>query len=203
MIVFMLGCSKDQSGTTAPSASAPAASSAPVASAAPSASAEPPPRSDCPTGSAGPGTFTKPCETTAATDRTMTVKFKKYDDKGVPQFTVINTSKSTILWGKVAIYSYDKAGKQMDVKDEAGKAHPFHTCSGNIFGGTMEPKDNYVIGFSCVTKKDIPDGAVTIEAEMAMVGFADSTKKQIDFYWRNKTLTPDVRPKGGPPKPNQ
>jgi hypothetical protein len=30
-----------------------------------------------------------------------------------------------------------------------------------------------------------------------MVGFADSTGKKIDFYWRNSDLLADVRPKGG------
>jgi hypothetical protein len=48
-----------------------------------------------------------------------------------------------------------------------------------------------------VPKTVVPDGTVTVEAEMQMVGFADASQKKIDFYWRNSDLAPDARPKGG------
>jgi hypothetical protein len=202
--IGLLGCSKeDSSSGTAASASASAApppSASAPASAAPSAApaaTEPP--HDCPSGSTGPGSFAKPCEA-KGTARTMTVKWTKTGDSG-PSFAVTNTSPIVIVWGKIAVYFYDKAGKQLpvvDVKDESAtpKTKPYHTCSGQFFGGLMNPKEKEVLTFSCVPKKVIPDGTATIEAEMQMVGFADSTGKKIDYYWRNGDLTPDVRAKG-------
>lgn len=129
----------------------------------------------------------------------MTVKWTKTDDKG-PNFNIKNTSKLTILYGKIAIYFYDKSGKQLTIKDESEtppKDKPFHSCSGNIFQGVMKPGESAVLTFSCASKKIIPADTATIEGEMQMVGFDDGTGKKNDFYWQNKDLTPDARPKGG------
>jgi hypothetical protein len=129
----------------------------------------------------------------------MTVKWKKTDDKG-PSFLIKNVGPATILYGRIAVYFYDKAGKQLDVADDSGasqKTKPFHTCAGNIFEGVMKPSESAVITFSCLPKKIVPDGAATIEGEMQMVGFADATEKKNDFYWHNMDLTPNARPKGG------
>jgi hypothetical protein len=129
----------------------------------------------------------------------MDVKWTKTGDKG-PSFAVTNKMKLVILYGRIAVYFYDKAGKQLDVADESvtpPKRRPFHTCSGVFFGGVMNPAEREVLNFSCVPKSVIPDGAATVEAEMQMVGFADASGKKVDFYWRNMDLTPDVRPKGG------
>jgi hypothetical protein len=129
----------------------------------------------------------------------MTVRWTKTDDKG-PNFSIKNVGSKTILYGRIVVYFYDKAGKQLDVKDDSEtppKTLPSETCSGNFFQGVMKPGESAVLTFSCVPKKSIPDGTATIEAEMQMVGFADSTEKKNDFYWRNPDLTPDVRPKGG------
>ena len=41
----------------------------------------------------------------------------KYDDHGAPWFKVNNKASKAILYGRVAIYDYDKAGKQIDVKE--------------------------------------------------------------------------------------
>ena len=123
----------------------------------------------------------------------------KTTDAG-PSFRVVNKSPTTILYGKIVAYFYDKAGKQLDVKDTAAtppKAVPYRICSGKIFGGVMKPAEKAVITFSCVTKDNIPEGTAAIEAEMPMVGFSDATEKKIDFYWRNNDLTPDARKKGG------
>jgi hypothetical protein len=124
----------------------------------------------------------------------------KTDDKG-PQFRITNKGTLTILHGKIAVYFYDKAGKQLDVQDTTEtppKAVPYRTCSGKIFGGVMKPAEKAVLTFSCVTKAMIPEGTAAIEAELPMVGFADATdEKKVDFYWRNNDLTPDVRKKGG------
>ena len=202
LLLSLAACSKDES-TPAASASASAAPppvSAPAlsASAPPIASAAPEPPHDCPTGSSGPGSFSKPCEAKGSA-RMMEAKWKKTDDSG-PSFAVTNKSQLVIVHGRIAVYFYDKAGKQLDVKDDSvspPKTRPYHTCAGNFFGGVMKPAEREVLTFSCVPKSVVPDGTVTTEAELQMVGFADATGKKVDFYWRNSDLTPDVRPKGG------
>jgi hypothetical protein len=200
---FALGCSKEESKGAAPSASASAAAaptpSASVA-AAPSASAAPEPHHDCPAGSTGTGSFGHPCEAKGPS-RMMSVAWNgKADASGAPSFKVQNTSKLPILYGKMGVYFYDKAGKQIDVKEAvegSEKTHAFHTCSGNIFAGELNPGEKATINFSCVKKKDVPEGATGIEAEMQEVGFADASGKKNDFYWKNTDLTPEERPKGG------
>lgn len=206
----VLGCSKEEAKSRAPaaSASAPASASAgagaspdaaPSAVASASASVEAAePHHDCPAKSSGVGSFTKPCEAKGG-ERLMTVKWKKTDDKG-PSFSIKNIGKATILYGKIAVYFYDKSGKQIDLTDDSGtpsKTKPFHTCYGSFFQGVMKPSESAVLTFSCVPKRVVPDAAATIEAEMQTVGFADDTEKKIDFYWRNSDLTPNARPKGG------
>jgi hypothetical protein len=197
----VFGCSKDEPKSQAPAASAtPAAtaSAVPSVSAPPAASAAPEPHHDCPANSSGIGSFAKPCEAKGG-ERLMKVKWTKTDDKG-PSFSIKNVGQTTILYGKIAVYFYDKSGKQLDLPDTSEtppKTKPFHTCYGNFFQGVMKPGESAVLTFSCVPKKVIPDGTATIEGEMQMVGFADATEKQIDFYWRNPDLTPSARPKGG------
>jgi hypothetical protein len=202
-VVALAGCSKDESKPApSPTASAPppASASAPAPSASvppPVASSAPEPPHDCPSGSTGPGSFTKPCEAKGSS-RMMTVKWKKTDDHG-PSFAIANKSELVILYGKIAVYFYDKAGKQLDVQDDSTppKPRPYHTCSGKFFGGVMHAAEKAVLTFSCGPKTVVPDGTATVEAEMQMVGYADPTGKKIDFYWRNADLTPDARPKGG------
>src|SRR5579884_1517689 len=203
--VASFGCSKEEAkpAPPAPSASAPApppaapaasASAAASATASAAASDAPEPHHDCPAHSSGLGSFAKPCEAKGNV-RMMKVRWTKTDDKG-PSFSIKNVGAATILYGKIAVYFYDKAGKQLAVTDDSeanAKPKPFQTCSGNIFQGVMKPGENAVITFSCVPKKVIPDGTATIEGEMQMVGFADSTEKKNDFYWRNLDLTPDAR----------
>ncbi len=203
--IAVCACSKEPAPapSQAPSASAiatasatPSASAVASATAAPSAAPEPP--HDCPPKSVGIGSFAKPCDAKGA-ERIMTVKWKKTDDKG-PNFSIKNVGKTTILYGKIAVYFYDKSGKQLELKDESetpAQMRPYLTCSGNIFQGTMKPAESAMLTFSCVPKKAIPEGTTTIEAEMPVVGFADPTEKKIDFYWRNTDLTPNQRPKGG------
>jgi hypothetical protein len=207
------GCGKDDSKSgatpsasadadTAPSASAATSAAAGASAPTPSASASDTPSGppvDCPKGSSGDGSFTKPCDAKGAS-RLMEVTWTgKTDDKG-PHFRVTNKSSSTILYGRVAVYFYDKAGKQLDVKDTSAsppKTKHFHTCSGNMFGGVMKAGEKAVLMFSCVGKDVVPDGVAAIEAEMQMVGFADPSEKKIAYYWRNNDLAPDVRAKGG------
>jgi hypothetical protein len=204
MALAALGCSKEEANPTAPVASAvpeAAPSAAPAASPAPDAASTaglsdvPEPHHDCPPKSNGTGSFVKPCEAKGG-ERIMKVRWTKTDDKG-PNFNIKNVGPITIVYGKIAVYFYDKAGKQLDLADESGKPKKYLTCSGNIFQGVMKPAESAVLTFSCVTKKDIPDGTAAIEGEMPMVGFADATEKKIDFYWRNADLTPNARPKGG------
>ena len=202
--LWMVGCEDKKDTSEAAAASASVASAAPSASApAPSASASaaadvPEPHHDCPANSTGIGSFNKPCEATGK-ERMMTVKVTKIDDKG-PNFNIKNVGKLTILYGKIALYYYDKDGKQLQVSDESetpAVMRDFRTCSGNIFQGVMKPGESASLTFSCTPKSGIPANATTIEAEMQMVGFADDSGKKNDFYWRNKDLTPDKRPKGG------
>jgi hypothetical protein len=120
----------------------------------------------------------------------------KTDDKG-PQFKVTNKSPATILYGRIVVYFYDKAGKQLDVKDSEGKAKPSQACGGNIFSGVMKPGEKAVITFSCVKKDVVPDGAAAIEGEMQTVGYANAAGDKSDLYWRNNDLAPEQRKKGG------
>ena len=124
----------------------------------------------------------------------------KTDEKG-PQFRVTNKAPTTILWGKIAVYFYDKAGKQLDSMDTTEtppKPVPFRTCSGKIFGGVMKPAEKAVLWFSCLKKEHVPEGTTAIEAEMPMVGFADAAdEKKVDFYWKNNDLAPEARKKAG------
>ena len=206
-------CSKEKEGpsgaASASASAAPAASTAettPAAEAgtpAPSASASAAsnePKHDCPKGSTGDGTFSKPCEAKGK-ERMMDVAWTgKTDEKG-PQFRVTNKSaKDTILYGKIAVYFYDKAGKQLDTQDTTQtppKAVPFRTCSGNMFGGVMKPNEKAVLTFSCVKKDHVPEGTAAIEAEMQGVGFSDASEKKVEWYWANHDLAPDARKKGG------
>ncbi len=202
IVTAALSCSKEEPPPApAASASASAAASVPATpSAAPSVSAAPPPEPhhDCPANSTGIGSFDHPCDAKGP-QRLMTVKWTKTDDKG-PNFSIKNVGKATILFGRIAVYFYDKSGKQLDLKDDTETppaTRQFLTCSGNFFQGVMKATESATLTFSCVPKKIIPDGTVTIEGEMQMVGFADSTEKKNDFYWRNNDLTPNARPKGG------
>ena len=207
-VVFVLaavvGCSKEQKPEGAVDAGAPTStastaasgSAAASASAAPSASASAAPltpRSDCPKGSSGPGTFDKPCEAHGGA-RIMEAKWTgKTDEKG-PHFGLTNKGTLTVLYGRVVVYFYDKAGKQLDSK--SGK-HSLSCSGASLFGGTMKPGEKAVLTFSCTPKDDVPDGATAIEAEIPLVGFADATEKKNDFYWKNDDLVPEARKKGG------
>ena len=200
-VIPLAGCEKaepapkPEPAKTAPTA---APTPAPTPSAPPVASAAPEPHHDCPAGSEGVGSFAKPCEAKGA-DRMMEVTWNgKYSDAGAPTFRVVSKSKLVILYGKIVVYFYDKAGKQLEVPaGSSGKPRKHQDCPGNIFGGVMQPAEKAVINFSCVGKSSVPEGAAAIEAEIQMVGFADAEGKHSEFYWKNEELTPDERPKGG------
>ncbi|APR87965.1 hypothetical protein A7982_13314 [Minicystis rosea] len=200
----LCACDAEKSPPAASSAAPPAASTpAPPAASTPASAAAPPPTAsasgpvhDCPAGSSGDGSFNKPCDA-KGTARMMEVTWTgKLPDEG-PSFRVVNKSPSVILYGKMVAYFYDKSGKQLEVKDGAGKALPFRSCTGNLFSGVMKPAEKAVITFSCLKKEHVPEGTAAIEGEMQVVGFADSSEKKSEYYWRNTELTPDARPKGG------
>ena len=201
LLLALAACGDEGAAPSASaSASAPAKTTAPAASTLkPTASAAPelPPRTDCPADSvAAPGTLEKPCLGKGKA-RLMEAKWNgKTDDKG-PFFGVANTSKQVILYGNIAVYFYDKDGKQLDVADGANNKKPFKTCAGKIFQGVMKAAEKATIQFSCVPKSIVPEGATAIEGELLTVGFADADVKKNEFYWTNKDLTPDVRAKGG------
>jgi hypothetical protein len=204
LVAIGAACSKDPP-TGGAAASASVSASAPVTSASvgvsPSASAavvEPP--HDCPTGSAGIGSFAKPCEAKGTARMLELVWNGKSDENGSPTFKVTSKSAKPILWGRVAIYFYDKAGKQIDAKEPiegSDKTHMYHPCSGKLFAGIINPAEKASYNFSCVKKSNIPDGVAAIEAEAETVSFADATGKKSDFYWKNPDLAPEARAKGG------
>jgi hypothetical protein len=192
-----------EAGKGAPSASAapsaaPSAVATPAATPSATASAAPPPdRTDCPKGSSGPGTFDHPCAGKGATRLMAAEATGKADDKGNPQFRIVNKHSATILYGMVAVYFYDKAGKQLEVKDSSGAMKKHIGCGGNIFGGVMKPNEKAVVSFSCIKKEYVPEGTAHTEAEISMVGFSDADGKKSEYYWKNADLVPDDRKKGG------
>ncbi len=200
------GCG-DQGATPGASASASAAKAPPpkssataaaTASAAPASSAPLPPRSDCPKDSAGAGTPEQPC-LGKGTARLVEAKWTgKIDDEKGPYFTVTNKATLPVLYGKIAVYFYDKAGKQLEAKDATGKAIPYLVCAGtNLFSGALKVAEKATLTFSCVKKASVPEGATAIEGELVMVGFPDAAEKKSEFFWSNPDLAPDARPKGG------
>jgi len=195
--VCLMGCDKEEAKATAPSATppAPTVTAPPVASTAPVASApEKKPVHPCPERSTGKGTFDDPCKATGKA-RLMDVAWdKKIGDKG-PTFKIINNAKLEILYGRIVVYFYDKAGKQIELQG-GDKPRRRLTCAGNIFAGAVKPGEKVFVNFSCVKKDDVPKGATVIEGEIATVGFTDDTGKN-DTYWRNDDLVPEDRPKGG------
>ena len=183
---------------------APAASSAPaeVVSAPPvQLSAAPPkapvkkPSHACPKGSSGDGTRAKPCMAKGKTRAMVAQWTGKIRDKG-PSFRVTNKTKLEILYGNIHVYFYDKAGKQITI-GEGDKARGYRACSGNIFAGPMKAGERATLYFSCVKKKHVPEGAVSMEAELKTVGFTAKSGKTSDTFWRNNDLVPAERPKGG------
>ncbi len=204
-VLGVVECSKDQPTVAQTGASATASTAAPSASVAAmpsaSASAAPEVQHDCPPGSVGLGSFSKPCVAKGNTRMLEVVWNGKYDPSGAPSFKVASKSTKAILYGRIDFYFYDGTGKQIDVKESvegSDKTHAFHVCSGSLFAGALNPgeKARYD-NFSCMKKADLPIGVATIEAEAAIVGFADASGKKNDFYWKNPDLVPEARPKGG------
>jgi hypothetical protein len=193
LAVCLMACEEEKPKPTAPSAAPPPAVSTPPP--APVASApERKPVHPCPERSSGKGTFDDPCKSTGKT-RMMDVSWnKKIDEKG-PTFKIINNAKLEVLYGKIVVYFYDKAGKLIEIAG-GDKPRKRVTCAGNIFGGPVKPGEKIFMNFSCTKKDDVPKGAVNIEGEITVVGFTDAEGKN-DTYWRNDDLAPEDRPKGG------
>jgi hypothetical protein len=194
----LLGCEEQPKPEKTAASRTPAAPPQPTAAPKPTAvaSAAPPlkDRDDCPEGSTGPGTFDKPCEGGQGSHDGGDVD-GKLTDTG-PSFRVVNKSKLGILYGRLAAYFYDKAGKQLEANDTSEsppKKRPQQWCSGKIFDGPMKPGEKAVITFSCVKKDNVPEGTAAIEAELQVVGFMDEEGKKTEYYWRNEELTPDQR----------
>ena len=172
-------------------------SAAPAAVAPPPAPSTPPAppklRDDCPKGSSGVGTSAEPC-LGSGDARMMEVAYTGKTEEQGPKFSIVNKSNSQILFGSLAVYFYDKAGKQLQVKGD--KPKPFQACSGNIFAGAVKPGEKIFMFFSCVKKDHVPEGTAAIEAEIKTVGFADEEGKKSEYYWSNPDLAPEVRAKG-------
>ena len=120
----------------------------------------------------------------------------KMTDTG-PSFRVTNKSPSVILYGKIVVYFYDKAGKQLEVKDPGGKARQSHACTGiNLFGGVMKPAEKAVITFSCVKKDSVPEGTAQVEAEMQWPASPTPARRRPSTTEERRS-DPDTRAKGG------
>lgn len=173
-------------------------SAAPATAAPPPAPSTPPAppklRDDCPKGSSGVGTSAEPC-LGSGEQRMMEVAYTGKTTEQGPKFSIVNKSNSQILFGSLAVYFYDKAGKQLQVKGD--KPKPFQACAGNIFAGAVKPGEKIFMFFSCVKKDHVPEGTAAIEAEIKTVGFADEEGKKSEYYWSNPDLVPEVRAKGG------
>jgi len=190
---LLFGC--DEKPKEEAAAKPSAAAAAPTPTPAPTPPPPPKPREDCPEGSSGIGTSAEPCKGSGDA-RMMEVTYTgKTTDEG-PKFKVVNKTKKSILYGSVAAYFYDKAGKQLQVT-HGGKPRPMQICSGNIFAGAVKPEETIFVFFSCVGKAHVPEGTKTIEAEAKMVGFSDEAGTKNEYYWQNMDLIPDERPKGG------
>jgi hypothetical protein len=194
-LLLLAGCEEEAAKTPPAKASAVPAPT-PTPPPAPSVAPAPPKlRDDCPKGSSGVGTMSEPC-LASGDARMMEVKYTgKTTDEG-PKFQIINKADQQVLFGSLAVYFYDKAGKQLEVKS-GDKAKPFQPCAGNIFAGAVKPGEKIFMFFSCVKKEHVPEGTVTIEAEAKTVGFADEEGKKNEFYWSNPDLAPNERAKGG------
>jgi len=194
LATLVFGCdekAEKESAAAKPSAAA----AAPTPTPTPTPPPPPKPREDCPEGSSGIGTSGEPCKG-SGDSRMMEVTYTgKTTDEG-PKFKVVNKTKKSILYGSIAAYFYDKAGKQLQVT-HGGKPRPMQICSGNIFAGAVKPDETIFVFFSCVKKDHVPEGTKTIEAEVKTVGFADAAGTQNEYYWSNMDLVPDERPKGG------
>jgi hypothetical protein len=192
LATLAFGC--EEEAKKEPAAAKPSAVASVAPPQPPAPSAQPPKlRDDCPEGSSGVGTQAEPC-LGKGDSRMMEVAYTgKTTDEG-PKFSIINKSKSPILYGSLAAYFYDKAGKQLQVTAD-GKPRPMQICSGRIFAGAVKPGEKIFMFFSCVKKAHVPEGTVTIQAEVKTVGFTDEAGRESEFYWSNPDLTPDQRPK--------
>jgi hypothetical protein len=195
--VCLPACEKEEPKPAPPTVTAPppTPSAAPTPSPAPTASApEKKPVHPCPERSTGKGSFDDPCKATGKT-RIMDVAWnKKIDEKG-PTFKIVNNAKHSVLYGKIVVYFYDKAGKLIEIPG-GEKPRKRLSCAGNIFAGAVKPGEKIFVNFSCVKKDHVPPGSAAIEGEVTMVGFTDDSGTS-DTYWRNDDLAPDDRPKGG------
>ncbi|MEI9942453.1 MAG: hypothetical protein WDO69_35000 [Pseudomonadota bacterium] len=187
---LMFGCEEEKKEPPAPKPSASVAEVAPP----PAPPPQPPKlRDDCPDGSRGIGTMAEPC-LGKGDSRMMEVAYTgKTTDEG-PKFSIVNQSKSPILYGSLVAYFYDKAGKQLEVTAD-GKPRPMQVCSGRIFAGAVKPGEKIFMFFSCVKKAHVPDGTATIQAEVKTVGFTDDAGRESIFYWSNPELAPEKRAK--------
>jgi hypothetical protein len=153
---LLLGCEEEKKPVPAEK---PSATAAPTPTPTPTPPPPPKPRDDCPEGSSGIGTSGEPCKGSGDT-RMMEVTYTgKTTDEG-PKFKVVNKTKKSILYGSVAVYYYDKAGKQLEVT-HGGKPRPMQICSGNIFAGAVKPEETIFVFFSCVKKDHTPEGTKT------------------------------------------
>jgi hypothetical protein len=197
LVFATLALACEEEAKKEPPAKPSATAAAPAPTPTPTPTTPPPPKlhPDCPEGSEGPGTSSEPCKGSGDA-RMMEVKYSgKTTDEG-PKFQVINKTKKHILYGSVAVFFYDKKGKQLEVT-HGGKPRPMQICSGNIFAGAVKPEEKIWVFFSCVKKEHIPEGTETIEAEAKGVGFSDEEGTKNEVYWSNMDLVPDERPKGG------
>jgi hypothetical protein len=158
------GCEGNKEDAPKPAASAPAPTASAKADGSTKEAATPPAgEGKCGAlGCTGEGTFFDMCDCKA---KPQTAPFKakwsgKYSDFfKQPEFEVTNTTDKDIHWGSVAVYYYDKAGKQLETDIKGTKYK-----SGRENGSTMSLKPNETKTMTMGFKKESePKGIDTIE----------------------------------------
>jgi hypothetical protein len=123
-----------------------------------------------------------------------TGEYKPDFDGEKPAFTVTSKLDRAVTWGNVAIYYYDKSGKQLEVTD-GGRTYKKFWISGGLLQvpakGTTELKMGWV-------KDKAPADTAAIEVEIEGYGFTDV---EPGTFFENPDLGHEDRLKGGNPPP--
>ncbi len=109
----------------------------------------------------------------------------------IPEFEVESNFEIEVSWGYVAIYYYDKDGKQLEITFEDGRKvmHSYENGSGIL---KIKPGEKKKLGFG-PTKAETPAGTDTIEIEITGWGAEQPAKK----FFAVDVEDYKVRPKGG------
>ena len=87
--------------------------------------------------------------------------------------------------------------KTQTTKEKSGAEHELEARSGGgaQIDALQKPSEKLFMFFSCAKKAHIPEGTVTIQAEVKTVGFTDEAGRESELDCSDPDLTPDQRPK--------